>query len=147
MEIYLNSIDFGNYMRYFQRITIMSVRRPMQKNINEELQWLGSSLGLFNLRDRDKSCFRVFIELIKNAKFGKPLSSDEMAYRLGLSRGTVVHHINKLIDSGIVVQAERGYILRVSTLRELIDEVEKDLRRTCDELRDMAEEIDKSLGL
>lgn len=134
-------------MRYFQRITIMSVRKPVQKNINEELQWLGSSLGLFNLRDRDKSCFRVFIELIKNAKFGKPLSSDEIAYRLGLSRGTVIHHINKLIDSGIVLQAERGYILRVSTLRELIDEVEKDLRRTCDELKEMAEEIDESLGL
>jgi len=134
-------------MRYFQRITIMNVRRPIQKNINDELQWLGSSLGLFNLRDRDKSCFRVFIELIKNAKIGTPLSSDEIAYRLELSRGTVIHHINKLIDSGIVMQAERGYILRVGTLRELIDEVEKDLRRTCDELRDMAEEIDKSLGL
>ena len=134
-------------MRYFQRITIMNVRKPVQKNINEELQWLGSSLGLFNLRDRDKSCFRVFIELIKNAKIGKPLSSDEIAYRLGLSRGTVVHHIHRLLDSGIVLQAERGYILRVSTLRELIDEVEKDLRRTCDELREMAEEIDESLGL
>ncbi|MEK6949056.1 MAG: helix-turn-helix domain-containing protein [Nanoarchaeota archaeon] len=134
-------------MRYFQRITIMNVRRPVQKNINEELQWLGSSLGLFNLRDRDKSCFRVFIELIKNAKIGKPLSSDEIAYRLELSRGTVVHHIHRLLDSGIVLQAERGYILRVGTLRELIDEVEKDLRRTCDELRDMAEDIDKSLGL
>src|SRR3989338_9372674 len=130
-------------MRYFQRITIFNIRKPIEKNINEELQWLGSSLGLFNLRDKDKSCFRVFIELIKNAKFGKPLSSDEIAYRLGLSRGTVIHHINKLIDAGIVLQAERGYILRVSTLRELIDEVEKDLRRTCDELKEMAEEIDK----
>ena len=134
-------------MRYFQRITIFNIRKPIERNINEELQWLGSSLGLFNLRDKDKSCFRVFIELIKNAKFGKPLSSDEIAYRLGLSRGTVIHHINKLIDAGIVLQAERGYILRVSTLRELIDEVEKDLRRTCDELKEMAEEIDKSLGL
>lgn len=134
-------------MRYFQRITITNIRKPLEKNINQELQWLGSSLGLFNLRDKDKSCFRVFIELIKNAKIGKPLSSDEIAYRLGLSRGTVIHHINKLIDSGIVLQADRGYILRVSTLRELIDEVEKDLRRTCDELKEMAEEIDKSLGL
>ncbi len=134
-------------MRYFQRITIFNIRKPIEKNINEELQWLGSSLGLFNLRDKDKSCFRVFIELIKNAKFGKPLSSDEIAYRLGLSRGTVIHHINRLIGAGIVLQAERGYILRVSTLRELIDEVEKDLRRTCDELKEMAEEIDKNLGL
>ena len=134
-------------MRYLQRITIMSIRKPVQKNVNQELQWLGSSLGLFNLRDKDKSCFRVFIELIKNAKLGKPLSSDEIAYSLGLSRGTVVHHLNKLLDFGIVVEAERGYILRVSNLRDLINEVEKDLERTLAELREMAEEIDKSLGL
>jgi len=134
-------------MRYLQRITIMSIRKPVQKNVNQELQWLGSSLGLFNLRDKDKSCFRVFIELIKNAKLGKPLSSDEIAYSLGLSRGTVVHHLNKLLDFGIVIEAERGYILRVSNLRDLINEVEKDLERTLDELREMAEEIDKSLGL
>jgi len=126
----------------------MNIRKPAVKNVNQELQWLGSSLGLFNLRDKDKSCFRVFIELIKNAKKGIPLSSDELAYRLGLSRGTVVHHIHKLLESGIVVQAPRGYILRVDdSLRELIDEVEKDLRRTCDDLRIMAEEIDENLGL
>tara|TARA_B100001971_G_C18162821_1_gene522415 strand:- start:201 stop:605 length:405 start_codon:yes stop_codon:yes gene_type:complete len=134
-------------MRYIQRITITNIRKPVQKNVNQELQWLGSSLGLFNLRDKDKSCFRVFIELVKNAKKGIPLSSDELAYRLGLSRGTVVHHINKLLDSGIVVQANKGYILRVDSLRKLIDEVEKDLRRTCDDLRSMAKEIDESLGL
>ena len=125
----------------------MNIRKPVVKNVNQELQWLGSSLGLFNLRDKDKSCFRVFIELIKSAKKGIPLSSDELAYRLDLSRGTVVHHIHKLLESGIVVQAPRGYILRVDSLRELIDEVEKDLRRTCDDLRIMAEEIDENLGL
>jgi predicted transcriptional regulator len=133
-------------MRYIQRITIMNIRKPVQKNVNQELQWLGSSLGLFNLRDKDKSCFRVFIEMVKSAKKGIPLSSDELAYRTGLSRGTVIHHINKLIDSGIVVPAHRGYILRVDNLRDLIDEVEKDLKRTCDDLKKMAEEIDKSLG-
>lgn len=134
-------------MRYIQRITITNIRKPVQRNVNQELQWLGSSLGLFNLRDRDKSCFRVFIELVKTAKKGIPLSSDELAHRLGLSRGTVIHHIHKLLDSGIVVQANKGYILRVDSLRALIDEVEKDLRRTCDDLRSMAEEIDESLGL
>ena len=134
-------------MRYIHRITIISIRKPAVKNVNQELQWLGSSLGLFNLRDKDKSCFRVFIELIKNAKKGIPLSSDELAYRLDLSRGTVVHHIHKLLESGIVVQAPKGYILRIDSLRELIDEVEKDLRRTCNDLREMAEEIDENLGL
>ena len=134
-------------MRFVHRITIMNIRKPVQKNVNQELQWLGSSLGLFNLRDKDKSCFRIFIELVKSANRNIPLSSDELAYRLDLSRGTVVHHLHKLLDSGIVVEARKGYILRVDSLRELIDEVEKDLRRTCDDLKKMAEEIDESLGL
>jgi predicted transcriptional regulator len=127
------------------KITIINIRKPAQKNINYELQWLGSSLGLFNLRDKDKSCFRIFIELVKNAK-KSPVSSDELAYRLGLSRGTVVHHLHKLLDSGIVIEAHKGYVLRVNNLTELVDEVEKDLRRTCDDLKRMAEDIDKNLG-
>ena len=134
-------------MRYSQKITIINIRRPAKKNINQELQWLGSSLGLFNLRDKDKSCFRIFIELIKSAKLHIPLSSDELAYRLNLSRGTVVHHLHKLLDAGVVMPAEKGYILRVSTLQELIDEVEKDVARTISGLREMAEDIDKELGL
>lgn len=134
-------------MRYSQRITIITIRKPAQKNINQELQWLGSSLGLFNLRDRDKSCFRIFIELVKTAKNNQALSSDELAYRLGLSRGTVVHHLHKLLDSGIVVPTERGYILRVNNLQDLIDEVEKDTIRTITDLKKMAKEIDESLGL
>lgn len=134
-------------MRYSQRITIITIRKPAQKNINQELQWLGSSLGLFNLRDKDKSCFRVFIELVKTAKTNHPLSSDEIAYRLGLSRGTVVHHLHKLLDAGIVVPTERGYILRVNNLQDLIDEVEKDTVRTITDLKKMAREIDRGLGL
>ncbi|MDP6547472.1 MAG: HTH domain-containing protein [Candidatus Woesearchaeota archaeon] len=133
-------------MKYIQRITIIKLRKPVQKNINQELQWLGSSLGLFNLRDKDKSCFRVFIELVKSAKQNRPLSSDELAYKLSLSRGTIIHHIHKLLESGIVIHTADGYILRVNNLQELIDEVEKDMLRTCNELKKMAKEIDNGLG-
>ena len=109
-----------------QKITIVSIKKPSQRNINQELQWLGSSLGLFNMRDKDKSCFRVFIELLKSAKSGHPLSSDQIAGRLSLSRGTVIHHINRLIEAGIVIHEGTTYTLRVEKLRLLIDELEKD---------------------
>ena len=56
-----------------QRITIINVRKPALRTINDELQWLGSSLGLFNLRDKDKSCFRIFIELLKNQGYFQKL--------------------------------------------------------------------------
>ena len=130
-----------------QRITIVNIRRPAEKNVNQELQWLGSSLGLFNLRDKDKSCFRVFIELLKSAKHKNELSSDELALKLSLSRGTIIHHINKLMESGLVVHEGSRYTLRVDNLKSLIDEVEKDIQRTCEDLKDIAKEIDERLGL
>ena len=128
------------------KITLIKIRRPSRVNINHELQWLGSSLGLFGLRDKDKSCFRIFIELIKSTKQGKGQSSDELASRLKLSRGTVVHHLHKLRDSGIVVYEEKGYMLRVNKLKNLINEIEKDMKRTLDDIKDIAEEIDKKLS-
>jgi len=130
-----------------QRITIISVRKPKFKNINQDLQYFGTSLGLFNLRDRDKSCFRIFIELLKSAKSKRPVSSDELAYKLDLSRGTVIHHIDKLMEAGIVINEGRKYMLRVENLKDLIEEIEKDLMRTCETLKKTATEIDESLGL
>ena len=135
-------------MRFYQtKITIINIRKPAPDNVNQELQWLGSSLGLFNLRDKDKSCFRVFIELLKAAKLKRPFSSDELAYRLNLTRGTVIHHINRLMESGLVVHEANRYMLRVNKLSELIDEVEEDVVRTCKSLKQIAEKIDDRLGL
>lgn len=132
---------------YYQKITIVSSRKPAEKNINQELQWFGSSLGLFNLRDKDKSCFRVFIELLKAAKAKHLMSSDEVGFRTGLTRGTVIHHINRLMEAGIVMHERKGYILRADNLKGLIDEMEKASKRAYNELRLVAEEIDEKLGL
>lgn len=130
-----------------QKITIVNIRKPSQHNLNQELQWLGTSLGLFNLRDKDKSTFRVFIELLKSTKGDKPLTSDELSARLDLSRGTIIHHINKLMESGLVIHERNKYILRVENLKSLIEEVEKDIKRACDDLKEVAKEIDERLGL
>ena len=130
-----------------QRITIVQIRKPAEHNVNQELQWFGTSLGLFNLRDRDKSTFRLFIELLNSAKANHMLTSDELAAKLNLSRGTIIHHINKLMESGLVVHEGNTYTLRVENLRTLIEEIEKDIKRACDDLKEGAREIDNRLGL
>ena len=130
-----------------QRITIVNIRKPGEHNLNQELQWFGSSLGLFNLRDKDKSTFRVFIELLKSAKAKQTLTSDDLASKLSLSRGTIIHHINKLMESGLVIHEGKMYNLRVENLKSLIDEIEKDVKRACEDLKEIAKEIDNRLGL
>ncbi len=129
-----------------QKITIISARKPA-RTLNDELQWFGSSLGLFNLRDKDKSCFRVFIELLKAAKTDEPLTSDEISDKLGLTRGTVIHHMNKLMSAGIVVRHGNSYILRVNNLGALVEEIQRDAERAFIDLKRVAKEIDQMLGL
>lgn len=130
-----------------QRITIIRVSRPRQHNVNDELKWLGHSLGLFTERDKDSSLYRLFVELIKSRRGNKLLTSDELAHRVGLSRGTVVHHLNKLLESGIVVSERNRYVLRVGNLEVLIEELRKDVRRTLDDLKAIAKQIDEELEL
>jgi len=129
----------------FRRLTIIRAPVPGGGAVNEQLLWLGGSLGLFSPRDRDKSCFRIFVALLRNT--GKELSSDELAERTGLSRGTVIHHLNKLMGAGLVEGYRSKYVLRVGTLEELIGRIEHDLRQSLKELKGVAAEVDRKLGL
>jgi predicted transcriptional regulator len=131
----------------FRRITIFKTTRPSHANINEELQWLGGSIGLFSLRDKDKSCFRIFITLLKNVKGKQGLTSDQLAANLSLTRGTVVFHLNKLMGAGIVNSEKNHYYLVTENLEMIIDEIKENLDKTLKELKEMAKEIDDRLEL
>lgn len=127
----------------YRRITIIAAKKPASTDVNDEIRWLGGSLGLFNLRDKDSSCFRIFIELMKNSKNEEGLSSDEIAARANLSRGTVVHHLDKLMKGGLVVVSHNRYHLREQSLSILVDEIRKDIDRTMEDLKKVADNIDK----
>lgn len=130
-----------------RKIIIIKSNEPTEDNINNELQWFCNSLGLFGSRDKDKSCFRLFITLLKTLKSGDELNSDQIAEKVGLSRGTIIHHLHKLMGSGLVISRHNTYHLRVDNLRELVDEVEKDINKTLRKLREVAESLDERLDL
>ena len=75
------------------------------------------------------------------------ISSDELALKLGITRGTVVHHLNKLMEAGLVVHQGKGYMLRVENLSELINELERDVNRICHDLKIIAADVDKKMSL
>lgn len=128
------------------RITIMHSSAPRQ-GVNEEIKWFGETLGLFGLRDKDSSCYRIFVELLKSSRERKGLSSDEISYRIGLSRGTVIHHINRLMESGLVSSEGRLYLLRVQNLEALVEELQKDIWRNLEDMKQIARKIDSELGI
>ena len=131
----------------FVRITIIRTKRPDKDNVNEELLYLGYSLGLFSERDKDKSCFRIFIVLLKALKTQTKITSDEIAARTNLTRGTVVHHLTRLMESGIVVNEKSYYMLSVDNLQELVELARGNISKTLDNLKAVARNLDQKLEL
>lgn len=129
------------------KITIIRSSRPEPADVNNELQWFGASLGLFGNRDKDKSCFRVFITLLKSLKEADRLSSDEIASRTKLTRGTVVHHLNRLMGAGIVVAERNAYSLRMDNLEEMVTHMKRDADDAWERIMAVAKDIDGKLGL
>ncbi|RMD57620.1 ArsR family transcriptional regulator [Candidatus Woesearchaeota archaeon] len=130
-----------------RKITICSVNRPPRCSVNDELQWLANALGLFGERDRNRSRFRIFVELIKTSRTKSGLTSDELAHRLSLTRPTVVHHLNGLLEQGLIIHRSNRYEMRAQRLQELIEDLRKDMERALDEVKQSARELDKVLGL
>ena len=129
-------------MEYLKEIRILKVRPLKERPLNEELQEFSNCLGMFNKRDKEKSCFRIFIHLLEEKGY---LSSDQLAKRSNLSRATVIHHVSRLIDSGIVMKKEQGYFLRFGSLEDLTREIEKDVCSTFRRLREISKKIDERL--
>jgi predicted transcriptional regulator len=130
-------------MDKFRRITIIDSDSDDILELNDKIQSFSNSIGMFNDRDREKSCFRIFVNLLKE---NKPLSSDEIAEKSRLSRGTVIHHIIRLRSSGVVVKKDNKYMLKTNNLEDLTNEIEKDLLSTMEKIRKISKEIDKELG-
>lgn len=109
------------------------------KDLNQELQFFCSSIGLFNLRDKDRSCYRIFATLLRSGS----MSSDELANELGLTRGTVIHHINKLMEMKIVEPKGSRYFVKGEKLSDVVDDLEKEINRIMSDLRKKASELDE----
>ncbi len=132
-------------MEGFRTINIVRFSDIKAKGVNQKLQWISHSLGLFSLRDKEKSCYRIFVELLKATRQGKVISSDELAYHLNLTRGTVVYHLKRLMDAGLVVHKDSGYVLKKDKLGLLVKSIRKDVCEIMDDVEKVAREIDKVL--
>lgn len=129
------------------RVTIVRETARPKNSINDLLMLFGESLGLFSMRDKDKSCYRIFITLIKALKMKIELTSDELAIQTGLSRGTVIHHLNRLMAAGIVTNYKNKYYIDHENLTSLVASLRKGMNSLLDDLEVVAEEIDENLHL
>ncbi len=126
---------------------IKEIRRPREEDVEKQIEWLCDSFGFWNRRDHDRTATKVFEAFVDAAQRRRLLSSDDVAHKLKISRGTAVHHIKKYVRSGLVVKGDDGYELRMQSVEETLGEMEHDMLRTIRVIRRIAKEIDEEMGL
>jgi predicted transcriptional regulator len=129
------------------RIRIIRQKKPAGKDMDQELEWLCSSLGFCEEIDKDRTAAAIFKRLLENTRAGEPLRSDDIAEDVGKSRGAVVNHLNKLINAGLVVRHGTTYELREQTLRNTMMEMRRDMMRMMEDMEAIADEIDRELEM
>ncbi len=129
----------------FRKIKFCNFQIEEELDINAKLAIFTSSLGMYSVRDKDKSMYRIFLELFKSNLFGEGLKSSELANRTGRSRGTIVFHLNKMLDSGLIIQKGNRYYLREKKLSSLVKTLRNDLNNFLDDLEELGEEIDNQM--
>ncbi len=129
------------------KIVIRRIERPFSGSLEDEFEWICSSLGFFEDIDREKTASGVFKAVVEATEKGKPLTSTELAKRVEMSRGSVVNHLNNLQRSGLIVRQGRHYLARSRSMFRTIEEIEEDIDRIFQKMKRTAREIDEELGL
>ena len=126
---------------------IFDIRILPTIDYESDLEWICKSFGFLEPRDKKKTAYRIFKEIVEAARDNKGLTSDELAQKLNLTRGTIIHHLNKMIKSGLVIHQEGQYKLRGRSLANTVEEIERDIHRVFENIHKVAETIDNTLGL
>lgn len=128
-----------------KEVHLRSIRKKPTREPDELLEWFCNSLGVVGPRDVENICFRIFAELLEAVRKDAALTSDEIADTVGLTRGAVIHHLNRMQTAGLVIKRQGRYEIRTYSLETLVEEIEKDVDRIFGDLRKIAKKLDEKM--
>jgi len=134
-------------LRSLKQFVIRKLREPTEKQLDKDIEWVCNSFGFITARDQDKTAFKILKALIKVAKDGKGLTSEELTELVEPTIGSVIYHLKKLMKAGLVVKLDSTYELRMNSLLTTIEEIEKEISMTLADIKKVAEDIDNKVGL
>lgn len=132
-------------MQQISEYNVSKIQIPIERNLEADISWVAASLGFLGKRDQDKTALKILTALIRALPNGEGLTSDELADIVKPTRGSVVYHLKKLINTGLVVKINSKYQLKQRSLGKTIDDFESELKIVINDIKSIANEIDKNL--
>lgn len=130
-----------------QQIILRKVDRPAKHNFDSELEMFCEAFGISG--ENEKNISKDILEEIlrKESRNGEGIRSIVISKKMRVTRGGAIYNLNKLMESGLIIRNGRDYELRGQNLHDTVEEMEEDMLRMFRQMRRMAQEIDKELGI
>lgn len=136
-----------SFIKMAKTISLRKLEIPVEDDIEKDLDWLCHTLGLVSGRDIDKTVIKLLKTILYSQIEGRGITSDELADKLSLSRGTIDYHLRSLIDLGLLTRDKNLIKLRSSSLLRTISEIKKEVDDIFEEVFKISEHLDKHFGL
>ena len=107
-----------------------------------ELVSLCRKMRLMSERDTDATLPQVLKVMMLHSR-GQPVGGSELSELSGINRITIIHHLKRLENAGLVQRQESKYVLRVRSAEDMILEFRKDMERSFAEMDELAREFDE----
>ncbi|TGC08314.1 MarR family transcriptional regulator [Methanolobus halotolerans] len=131
-----------------QQILLVKLEKPRDKELEQDIHWLCNSFGLSSGRDTENLATKIVMDLLHQMSADEEkVSPEKIAESLEITHSRVNHHVRNLINSGLIYRERRRLCLRGGSLKAAVQEMRKDSERIFNELEEIAEEIDKQMGL
>jgi predicted transcriptional regulator len=126
-----------------KKIVIRAVEKPVYKEPDDIIRWFCEALGLTSGDQKSGIEVELLKRFLAAAANNTGISSSEIRLPSNVARTTVIYHINRFMESGLVVKKGRKYYLRAPELSTAIEEIEYDIEREMRRMLDTAKEFDR----
>jgi len=125
---------------------ILTLVRTRQNASDDELEVFCRRMRIISTRDMDGTVTVVFRSMLEEGR-QQPVGSSELAKSTCLNRVTIIHHLQRLEQMGLVEHTQRKYRLRVSGLCEAVEQMRSDMMRSFEEAEEIARSLDREFLL
>ncbi len=130
-----------------QQIILRNLQRPKDIDISDDIKWLGNSFGFSAGRDTDRVTAQILQNVLQEIANEGSTSTENIADELDLSVQRVNYHLKSLIEAGFLFREKRLIFVRQGSVKSAVEEMRRDANRIFDNLVQIGEEIDQTLGL
>lgn len=131
------------------KIIINSTELPNAQRPDAMIRWFCIEFGISGDNESNTIGEHILREFAVAAQKGKGLTSSELATSLNMvmhppvARSTVIYHLNRFIEIGLIVKKGRQYFLRATEMTKTIEEIEYDMQREMQKMIDAAKQFDQ----